>query len=87
LVSGEKEGGAENKLNRRYWHGTVALDAEKIRRLASGSCLINFRFRPLQHNYLKKDSHLLKALILDSAGTFLSVNTFVKAPRAMSHIE
>ena len=28
---------------------------EKIRKLASGSYLIHFRFRPLQHNYLKHE--------------------------------
>jgi len=37
VVSGEKEGGLKTGLIDRGWYGTVALEAEKIRRLASGS--------------------------------------------------
>jgi len=50
----KKEGG--------NWHGTVALDAENIRRFASGPRSIHFRLRRLRHNYLKDAAYLLIAL-------------------------
>jgi len=55
-------------LNNRYWHGTVALDAEKFLRLASGSYVIHFRFRLLHHKYLNMLLIYSKALKLRFGG-------------------